>query len=74
MFVYDVTDIHSFDQVAYLIAEVDRYNNDLKKVLVANKIDNENHEVPSEKGRKLAEEHNLRFIETSAITGEGVDD
>ena len=50
MFVYDVTDPTSFDQVSYWITEVDRYNNDLQKVLVANKVDLPNPLVPDEKG------------------------
>lgn len=74
LFVYDVTDPTSFDQVSYWITEVDRYNNDLQKVLVANKVDLPNQLVADDKGQKLADEHNIKFFRTSAVTKEGIEE
>jgi small GTP-binding protein len=50
MFVYDVTDSTSFEQICYWITEVDRYKNDLVKILVANKVDLPDPQVEDERG------------------------
>ena len=43
-------------------------------MLVANKSDLPNQEVPESEGRALAEEHGMEFYTTSAKTGENVED
>ena len=41
--------------------------------LVGNKLDlEENREVPSELGRKYADDHKAQFFETSALTGQSI--
>ena len=42
-------------------------------ILVGNKKDKEGREVTEEKARKLAQEYNVDYIETSAKTGENID-
>ena len=46
---------------------------DITKILVANKIDLPNRIISSEKGQELADAHGLAFFETSAKTGENID-
>ena len=65
---YDMTNTDSFDQISYWIKEVCEKSDDrIKSILVATKVDLEdNREVSTEDGEKLAKEHNLEFFETSA--------
>jgi len=65
---YDMTNTDSFDQISYWIKEVCEKTDDrIKSILVATKVDLEdNREVSTEDGEKLAKEHNLEFFETSA--------
>jgi len=41
-------------------------------MLVGNKIDQEKREISTEEGKKLAEEHRLMFMETSALQNHNV--
>ncbi|CAB3402731.1 unnamed protein product [Caenorhabditis bovis] len=72
--VYDVTNRSSFDKLAHWMTEVDTYctNDDVVKMLVANKIDMPNRVVSREEGLKFARRHRTLFIEASAKTKEGV--
>lgn len=45
---------------------------DVVKVIVANKIDCDDRDVSIVEGRELAEEYGCDYFETSAKTGEGV--
>lgn len=47
---------------------------DIVKVLVGNKCDMNNRVVSVSEGQKLANEYGIRFFETSAKTGVGVDE
>lgn len=76
MIVFDVTDRNSFEMVSGWINEIsNNCSEQTFNVIVANKSDMKNHRVVSEQeGRKLAEEYQLYYFETSAKTGEGVND
>jgi Ras-related protein Rab-1A len=82
--VYDITNRESFDQVNYWLDEIHlhRENVSIPKVLVGNKKDlvldmdedvNER-KVTTEEGRSLALKNKMIFFETSAFTGENVND
>ena len=74
VFVYDVTRPESFEAIKKWKAEIDSVlNNDYIKLLVANKMDLEP-KVPSEEGKKLADELGMIFIETSAKTSMNVEE
>jgi small GTP-binding protein len=77
LFVYDITDIESFNQINYWYEEVKKVVN-IKYfpiVLVGNKLDcEEKREVSKEKGFELALKYKISFYETSAKTGISVDD
>lgn len=72
--VYDVSNRSSFDGLEYWIVEADTYctQNDVVKMLIANKIDTSNRMVPREEGLQFARRHKMLFIEASAKTKEGV--
>ena len=78
--VYDITNRESFDQVNYWLDEIHlhRENVSIPKVLVGNKTDldkdmNER-KVSTEEGSRLALKNKMIFFETSAFTGENVND
>ena len=73
--VYDVIRPQTYQSVSYWIKEL-QANVDKNTVLVvcANKIDREEQHVPdSETAQKFATENGALFIETSAVSGIGVD-
>lgn len=76
LLVYDVTNRVSFYNVSGWLDDVKKYSeSDLEIILVGNKIDVTNkREVSVEEGQDMANKHNILFIETSAKTGEGVDE
>ncbi|KNC49530.1 uncharacterized protein AMSG_11887 [Thecamonas trahens ATCC 50062] len=74
--VYDVTDEASFHSISELwmprLEELSGKN--VSKVLVGNKIDKEAaRTVPTRLGEGLADEFGIPFFETSAMTGDGVE-
>ena len=73
---YDITKRTSFENVQEWIEEVRSQSpKQILLVLVGNKIDLDKERVVAfEEGKKLAQENDMLFIETSALTGEGVDD
>lgn len=76
LIVYDITDSESFENVKNWIYECDKYApNSVLKLLVGNKCDLENkRQVTFIKGKELAEEYNLNFLETSAKTSVKIED
>ncbi|UMM21264.1 hypothetical protein L5515_003021 [Caenorhabditis briggsae] len=72
--VYDVTSRSSFEKLKHWMTEVDTYctNDNVIKMMVANKIDMPNRTVTREEGLKFAKRHRTLFIEASAKTKEGV--
>ena len=73
--VYDITDKSSFDSVKKWVKDCQNYGNEnMHFVLVGNKIDLENErKVSTEEGQNLANEYNMDFLETSAKTGENIE-
>jgi len=75
--VYDVTDVKSFESAPKLwLAELDKFAvGDVCKMLVGTKNDLENQRVVSTAdGKKVAEQCGAFFLETSAKTGQGVEE
>jgi small GTP-binding protein len=66
--IYDVTNTTSFSNIKNWLSQIKENTTDkVKIVLVGNKIDDEHlRKVPYEEGKKLSEEYNLEFFETSA--------
>eukprot|EP00918_Siedleckia_nematoides_P056986 GHVU01124324.1.p1 GENE.GHVU01124324.1~~GHVU01124324.1.p1 ORF type:complete len:208 (-),score=29.84 GHVU01124324.1:1115-1738(-) len=75
--VYDVCQRSTFDSLDYWLSEFERYvtNQEAVKMLVANKVDKPTQErlVSREEGEKFAIEHSMLFVETSAVSNEGID-
>ncbi|MFX0021688.1 MAG: GTP-binding protein [Candidatus Hermodarchaeota archaeon] len=73
--VYDVTRQETLDSLENWFKEINSVSPTISMILVGNKIDLENERVVStEKGEELAKKLNLSYIETSAKTGENIND
>ena len=68
---------------SYILRGLDEWYNTIKEnvdikekviYLVGNKIDIDNRIISKEEGQKLANEKNMKYFETSAKTGEGIND
>ena len=70
VFVFDITDKHSFESVKQWAEEVERYASPkIQKILVGNKSDlTQKREVTREMGEQLAASMGIKYIETSAKT------
>jgi Ras-related protein Rab-8A len=73
--VYDVTDRRSFESIRNWISQIQQHADvHVNKILVGNKCDMLDEKVVStEEGKKLAEEFNMQFWETSAKNGVNVE-
>ena len=69
--VYDVTSVGSFNKCIKSIEDIRRHIEDVKIILVGNKIDLER-EIKTKDGQLFANHHGVMFKECSAATGEGV--
>lgn len=76
IFVYDITDRKSFLNIDEWKNEVkDNCNNDnLIMILVGNKSDNKNRVISYDEGNDYAKENNMFFLESSAKTGENINE
>ena len=77
IFVYDITDYISFNKIPMFIKNASsKVKTNLYKILVGNKCDKEKEEreVTEEQGKKLAEEFNMNFFETSCLTNQNVNE
>jgi small GTP-binding protein len=76
--VYDITDVDSFTKTANWFKDLKKsrsFKNDNMGILIGNKIDLESRRgVPREQGESAAREMNLDFGETSAKTGENINE
>lgn len=74
--VYDICDEHTFENVEYWVTQLSQHGNeDVQRILVGNKSDLEaNRKVSKEDGKALATKFNMAFFETSAKTGDSVDE
>ena len=69
---YDVTREDSYDNTLNWLRQVDTHcKTGTEKILVANKVDMEARVITKEQGEQMAQEYNLKYIETSAKTGQG---
>ncbi|EDO47990.1 predicted protein [Nematostella vectensis] len=75
LLLYDVTNHASFENIRAWLAEIYEYaRQDVIIMLLANKADLTKQRVVSrDQGEKLAKDHNVAFMETSAKTGLNVD-
>ncbi|NHI94279.1 MAG: GTP-binding protein [Candidatus Lokiarchaeota archaeon] len=72
---YDISNQFSYNHIPDWIADAEKYCGKIPLILCGNKNDLENKRVIlAEDGKKLAKEIGAEFIETSAKTGENVDE
>jgi len=73
---FDVTNIKSFENIKKWINEIkEEISEKVSIILIGNKIDNSNErKISKEQGEKLASEIGVKFFETSAKTGEGINE
>ncbi len=77
LIVFDYTNMDSFNNISGWIEESRHFskNEQIPIVLIGNKIDkNENRLDIKSQASKLADQYNIPFFETSALTGEGIDE
>jgi Ras-related protein Rab-1A len=78
IFVYDVTDKASFDNLKAYVGESDKYGLEgLQRIIVGNKIDlldKNERSIDSESAKEFAGQHNCKYIECSAKSGQHIDD
>ncbi|MFX1388802.1 MAG: Rab family GTPase [Promethearchaeota archaeon] len=73
--VYDVTRKETLDSLENWFKDIKNISPDISLILVGNKIDlSESRVITSEEGQELAKKLNLSYIETSAKTGENIND
>ena len=74
LIVYDITNQNSFDSVKKWIEDVKNYaDKDTHLVLVGNKIDlKDQRKISKEDGQNLATQNGMDFYESSALTGENI--
>ena len=75
LIVYDITDINSFNSVKQWIEDCHSYaSKNIHLVLVGNKIDlKDKRKVTKEEGEELASNFGMDFFESSALTGENIE-
>ena len=70
---FDETDQNSFKNIRTWIENIElNPNKSLKKVLVGNNCDEPDRVIFEEEGKKMADEFNIRFFESSVKTGKNV--
>ena len=68
--VFDVTDSRSYENIPGWVKQIQSEVPSVELVLVGNKLDRPDRVVSKEQGIALGQDHNLPYIETSALTGE----
>lgn len=72
--VYDVSSQPTFDCLPDWLREIEEYaNNKVLRVLVGNKTDREDREIPTYVGEDFAQRNNMYFMETSAKEADNVE-
>ena len=75
LFVYDITNIYSFEGVKKWIKESEDYNNNSQKILLGNKCDlDDSREAKKEDVEIFCNEKKIDFFETSAKTNFNLDE
>ena len=74
--IFDVTNIKSYENIKKWINEIkEEISEKVSIVLIGNKIDNvQERKISKDQGEKLANEIGIKFFETSAKTGEGINE
>ena len=74
--IYDVTDDASYEKIRDWMEQIlsNTKREDIGLVLLGNKCDMEPRAVSEEQGNKMAEELNVSYFETSALTGQGINE
>ena len=74
--VYDITNIKSFEHVSKWVEECQQTNGkNIYMILVGNKDDlKDNRKITEEQGKDLASKYDLKFFETSALTGHNIEE
>ena len=71
---YDVTNQPTFDCCPDWLREIEEYASPkVLRVLVGNKIDRDDHEIPGDVGEEFANRHGMYFLQTSAKNCDNVD-
>ncbi|WXG42633.1 MAG: GTP-binding protein [Promethearchaeati archaeon SRVP18_Atabeyarchaeia-1] len=71
--VFDVTQPESFESVPKWFEEVRKNRGDVPLILVGNKVDLDDRKVSSEQAQQLAKKIGVKYLETSAKTGESIE-
>lgn len=74
LLVYDSTNQQSFEQTKMWMDSIHETTDNVDIVLIANKIDLPDRTVSTEEGEALAKEFQCPYFETSAKTGEGINE
>ncbi|KAG0267132.1 Ras- protein Rab-4B [Actinomortierella ambigua] len=75
LLVYDITNRSTFTSITKWIADARKLAGaDIALMLVGNKLDLEEREVSYLEASRFAQENEMAFLETSALTGEGVEE
>ena len=73
--VYDCTEEQTFHNITNWLTQIEQHaTDDVVKILVANKTDLPNKVIETERGEQLAAEYGLNFFETSAKTGDNINE
>ena len=78
MIVYDVTNYETYENLKYWIKSIKtQMGSDIDNIpviIIGNKIDSEEREVKIDEAKLFSKEQNYPYFETSAKTGENIDD
>jgi Ras-related protein Rab-8A len=76
LLVYDVTDDESYEKIRDWMAQIrlNTQKDDIGLVLLGNKCDLHPRKVTKEMGDKLGEELKIKYFETSALSGQGINE
>lgn len=76
LIVYDVTNSETFDNLKYWVQSIHTHlgeKGNVKVIIIGNKIDLKR-EIKKEDAQKYAEENGYKYFETSALSGEGIEE
>lgn len=72
--VYDISCQPTFDCLPDWLREISEYSNaNVLKIMVGNKIDRDDREIPTHIGEEFARNHSMYFLETSAKQADNVE-
>ena len=76
LLVYDVTDDESYEKIRDWMAQIrlNTQKDDIGLVLLGNKCDIQQRKVTKGMGDKLGEELKIKYFETSALSGQGINE